>query len=181
MIISISGMPGAGKSTVAKILSRRLGMKRYYMGGMRRELARKRGMNLDELNRLGEKEDWTDREVDDYQAGLGRTEDNFIIEGRTSFFLIPHSFKVFLHVDADVGAKRIFEDVHSNIERNEARYRDVRETSEAIRKRLESDRKRYRKYYDMDVFDTSKFDLVIDTTTMKPEEVAEKIIDAVNK
>jgi cytidylate kinase len=37
MIISLSGAPGSGKSTVAKKLAEELGWERYYMGGLRRE------------------------------------------------------------------------------------------------------------------------------------------------
>ena len=176
MIISISGMPGSGKSTVAKILQKRLGMKRYYMGGMRREMARKKGMNIEQLNEIGEKEAWTDREVDDFQKELGEKEDNFIIEGRTSFFLIPKSLKVFLNVDFMVGAKRIYDDVRKNEgERNERRYKDLADAARAIRKRLDSDIRRYRKYYGRDIYDLSQYDLVIDTTNMTPEQVAERI------
>ncbi len=179
MIISISGMPGSGKSTVAKLLSRRLGVKRYYMGGMRREMARKKGMDIEQLNAVGEKEDWTDREVDVFQKELGRKEDNFIIEGRLSFLFIPRSFKVFLDVDFHVGARRIYEDVKSNTERNEPRYKTVEEAEKAIRKRLESDLRRYRKYYGTDVLDRSHYDLIIDTTKMTPDEVAESIMRGV--
>ncbi len=179
MIISISGMPGSGKSTVAKILSRRLGMKRHYMGGMRREMARKKGMTIEQLNEVGEKEHWTDKEVDDFQRELGEKDDNFIIEGRTSFFLIPNSFKVFLDVDSQVGAKRIYDDVMSNVSnRNESRYKNVGETEAAIKKRIDSDIRRYKKYHDgVDIYDRSHYDIVINTTNMTPEEVAQKIID----
>jgi CMP/dCMP kinase len=182
MIISISGMPGSGKSTVAKILSARLSMKRYYMGGMRREIARKKGMTIEELNELGEKEDWTDREVDSFQKELGEKEDGFIIEGRTSFFLIPRSLKVFLDVDPDTGAKRIYDDVCSNKDkRNEGRYKNVGDAAKAIRKRLESDIRRYKKYYGVDIYDLVQYDVVIDTTRLTPSEVAERIMSAVEK
>jgi cytidylate kinase len=179
MIISISGMPGSGKSTVAKLLSRRLGMKRYYMGGMRREMARKKGMDIEQLNAVGEKDEWTDREVDDFQRELGRKEDNFIIEGRLSFLFIAHSFKVFLDVDFHVGARRIYEDVKSNTERNETRYKTVEEAERAIRNRMESDVRRYRKYYGIDMHDRSHYNLIIDTTKMTPDEVADTIIKGI--
>jgi predicted cytidylate kinase len=182
MIVSISGMPGSGKSTVAKMLSSRLGMKRYYMGGMRREIARKKGMTIEDLNKVGEKEFWTDREVDEFQKELGRKEDNFIIEGRTSYFLIPKSFKVFLNVDFMVGAKRIYKDVMSNKNaRNEGRYKTVADAAKAIQKRLDSDIGRYKKYYGKDIYDLSQYDLVIDTTKLTPEDVAEKIEAAMKK
>ena len=60
MIITLSGMPGSGKSTVAKILSKKLRMSRYYMGGIRREMARKMGLTIDELNKLGERDPSSD-------------------------------------------------------------------------------------------------------------------------
>lgn len=182
MIISISGMPGSGKSTVAKILCARLGMKRYYMGGMRREIARKKGMTIEQLNDLGEKEDWTDRQVDEFQKELGEKEDGFVIEGRTSFFLIPQSLKVFLDVDFPVGAKRIYDDVRSNKDkRNEGRYKNVGDAAKAIRKRLESDVRRYKKYYGLDIYDLEQYDIVIDTTRLTPQEVAERIMSAAEK
>ncbi|MFH0956778.1 MAG: cytidylate kinase family protein [Candidatus Aenigmatarchaeota archaeon] len=182
MIISISGMPGSGKSTVAKMLSARLHMKRYYMGGMRREMARKKGLTIEELNEIGEKEDWTDRGVDEFQKELGRKEDNFIIEGRTSYFLIPKSLKVFLNVDFMVGAKRIYDDVRSNkSKRNEGRYKTVADAARAIRKRLESDIGRYKRYYGLDIYDLSQYDLVIDTTRLTPEQVAKRISSALTK
>ena len=77
MIISISGTPGAGKSTVAPMLADKLGYKRYYMGGLRREAARKRGLTIEEYNKLGETDPSTDLEVDRYQEELGKKENNF--------------------------------------------------------------------------------------------------------
>lgn len=182
MIITISGMPGSGKSTVAKRLSERLKMKRYYMGGMRREMARKRGITLEHLNMLGEREEWTDREVDDYQSELGRKDDNFIIEGRTSFFLIPSSVKIFLDVEFHEGVKRIFSEIKKDAKkRNEGEFRTLGEAEKAIRKRMESDKKRYRKYYNTDVFDKSHYDMVIDTTKLTVGQVVEKIIGMLRK
>lgn len=41
MIISISGAHGSGKSTLAKQLAGKLNWPHYYMGGLRREAAKK--------------------------------------------------------------------------------------------------------------------------------------------
>ena len=177
MIISISGMPGSGKSTVARIVAEKLKMKRYYMGGMRREIAREKGLTLNELNRIGEKEEWTDKEVDDYQKRLGETEDNFVIEGRTSFFLIPKSIKVFLDVKLRTGAERIFNEMKDGSERNEGDFKNPGEVEKSLKERMKSDRKRYKKYYNVDIMKKSNYDLVIDTTKLTPEQVAKKIMD----
>jgi len=177
MIISITGPPGSGKSTVAKILAQRLGYNHYDVGKLRREAARRRGMTLEEYNRLGEADPSTDVEVDQFQEELGRKEDDFIIEGRMAHYFIPHSFKVYLDVTPEEGARRVYEDLKKRAgERNERVFSTVEETLRNLEARERSDQERYRKYYGVDHRDTSRFDLVIDTTHVSPEEVAHRII-----
>ncbi len=177
MIISISGPPGSGKSTVAKLLAKKLGWKRYYMGGLRREAARKRGLTLEEYNKLGEVNPSTDLEVDKFQEELGKREDNFVIEGRTSFYFIPHSLKVYLDVDPMEGARRVFEDLKNNAsERNERVFSSVEETRKNLDDRMRSDVKRYKKYFGFDCYDVNNYDLVIDTTNKSPDEIVDEII-----
>ncbi|NCN22449.1 AAA family ATPase, partial [Candidatus Falkowbacteria bacterium] len=65
MIITFSGAAGSGKSTIAQKLADNLKWPRYYMGGLRREAAKKRGLTLAEYNELGEKDPKTDMEVDE--------------------------------------------------------------------------------------------------------------------
>jgi len=180
MIISISGAHGSGKSTVAEKLALILGWPRYYMGGLRREAAKKRGMTLAEYNKLGENDPLTDQEVDDYQKELGETRDNFIIEGRTSWFFIPHSLKLYLDVEDGEGSRRIFRQLQSKNDRNEDKELMSQEAVEqSLHKRLESDRLRYKKYYNIDVNDKKHFDFYLDTTKMTPEEVLERVLECV--
>ncbi len=180
MIISISGNEGSGKSTAAKALSEKLGMKRYYMGAIRRQKAAERGMTLDEYNKLGETDPTTDTEVEDYIKHLGATEANFIIESRTAWHFIPHSLKVFLQVDPREGARRIVEHLKEDSKgRNETNYQTIEEAVAGLAARKESDRKRYLKYYGIDIFNPANFDLIIDTTSISPEETLERIIQSI--
>lgn len=181
MIITISGTPGSGKSTVAKLLAKRMKMKRYYIGMMRRKMAEERGMTLQEFNKLGESEEWTDKVVDDYQRELGKKEDNFIIEGRTSFHFIPHSVKVLMVVDVKTGAKRIFGEIRRGGRTNEGGSRSLGQVEKGMMERMASDNKRYRKYYNLDVMDKSHYDIVIDTTNLTAEQVADKIINEIKR
>lgn len=178
MIITLSGYPGSGKSSVAGLIAERLGMKRYSMGDLRRQLAQERGMTIDEWNALGETSNETDVPIDERQRTLGKQEDNFIIDGRISWYFIPYSFKVFLDVDADEGARRIFAHAKEGARSSEKTYASADEVRTQAAKRSASDNVRYEKYYGIHWDDKGQFDLVIDTTSTSQEDVAERIIEA---
>lgn len=171
MILSISGTPGSGKTTVGKLLAKELNLKFYSMGSLRGKMAMDRGMDIDELNRLGETEISTDKEIDDYQKELGEKEDNLVIEGRLSWHFIPHSFKIYLICDPQVAADRVFE-AQGRDREDERQYATPEETLLAIQERAASDIRRYQKHYGVDYRDEAMYDLVVDTTERTPEEVA---------
>lgn len=178
MIISLSGGPGSGKSTIAQMLADKFGWPRYYMGGLRRETAKKRGMTLAEYNKLGEIDPQTDQEVDYYQRDLGQSDDNFVIEGRTSWYFIPHSLKIYLDVDQEAGAKRIYSNLQHKNERNEDKGLDSWQDVLASNiNRLKSDGERYKKYYGIDVYDKNNYDFYLDTTNLTPDEVFQAVYE----
>ena len=177
MRITISGYPGAGKTTVGKLLADRLGYKFYSVGDLRGKMAMERGMTIDELNKLGEKEFWTDDMADQWQKKIGQTEDNFVIEGRLSFYFIPDSVKIFLTIDPTVAAERVF----INQRPDEKPVSSAAEMKNLIQQRLEADRKRYQEYYHIDPSAAENFDLVIDTTSKSIDEVVEEIQSRLSK
>jgi predicted cytidylate kinase len=177
MIISISGLPGSGKTTVGKLLAKRLGFRFYSIGDLRGRMAMERDLTIDQLNELGMKEKWTDEEADEYQKRLGEKEDNFVIESRLGFYFIPKSVKIFLEVDQTKAAERIFRAQRPD----EKRKTTIEEVIDSIRKRMKSDETRYQKYYKVDFLDKSHYDIVIDTTGLTPEQVAERIIERIKK
>jgi cytidylate kinase len=177
MIITLSGIPGAGKSTLKNKLAEALNLKKYSVGDMRGKMAEERGLTIDELNTLGVTEAFTDKEVDAFQTTLGEKEDNFVIDGRLSWYFIPKSVKIFLNVDPDVAAKRMFLDKQNGKRPDEPDYGSVEETKEIIKKRLSSDQERFKKWYGVDFFDQSHYDLVLDTTNLTIEEKVKKVLD----
>jgi len=181
MIISISGAPGSGKSTIAKMLATRLTWPRYYMGGLRREAARKKGLSLAEYNKLGETDEATDREVDEYQQELGKNQDNFIIEGRTSWYFIPHSLKIYLDVNPEAGARRIFSNLQQKNDRNEANnlnsWQDVERSAQ---ERITSDNLRYQRYYQIEVYNQKNYDFYLDTTDLDQNQVFQRVCDYID-
>ena len=176
MIITLSGSPGSGKSTVAKKLASRLGYKRYYMGEIWRLKAKEKGLTLAEYQKLGEKDNSTDREVDEYMKQLAEKEDNLVIESRTAFHFLPHSLKIFLDIEENEGAKRILKDLKLNPDRNEGRdLKTLKDVLKVNRARRKCDQLRYQKYYQIDLFNPRNYDLVLDTTNLNPEEELEAV------
>jgi len=179
MIITISGLPGSGKSTVGKMIAKRLGYRYVSMGDFRGKMALQKGLTINELNKLGENEDWTDKLADEYQTKIGQTEDNLVVEGRLSWHFIPKSFKIFVTVNTQEAAKRTLQNKEDRPDEKPAA--SLAEAEKNLLKRLESDKKRYFKYYGIDYTDPQHYNLVIDSTLIPAEAVAEKILDHIQR
>jgi len=176
MIITISGSPGAGKSTVAKLVAKKLKLKYYSIGILLRNLARKRKISLLEISKLAEKSPKIDRKLDDAQIKLGKR-DNFVLDSRLGYHFVPGSIKIFLDVNDEEAGRRIFADKRG-VERENT---SLKKTIENIKKRKKSEILRYKKYYGINPFDKRRYDLVIDTAGLTPEEAAERVIRFVSE
>jgi len=176
MIISISGLPGSGKSTVAKLIAEQLGFERIYMGGILRKIADQKGISILELMKQADTDSSIDEEADKMVTDFGRSKDNFIIESRTAFHFIPESLKLFIKVDLKEGAKRIFHDLMKEERNEEDKANSAENLAKMLEERSEVDRERYKKYYGIDYLDEGNYDLTVDSTSLTPEEVVAKIM-----
>lgn len=181
MIITIAGQPGAGKTTVGQMVADHFGIPFYDMGTVRRKAAAKRGMTIEEYNEYAKTHPETDREVDEFQTNLGKTEKNFVIQGRTSFHFIPDSIKIFLSVNPHKGAQRIWQDIQTKKRTNEtasdATLEDIIAKNTA---RQIGDSARYKAYYGIeDAQNPSNFDVIIDTTLQTPEDTVADILTVI--
>ena len=183
MIITISGTPGSGKSTVAKMLVQKLGLERINIGAIMRQLAQQKEMTLEKLTAYAKNHPEIDREVDhktrDQARVLAQKGKNVLVEGRVQFFFLPESIKIFLKVDFEEAAKRILKDLQNaekRRERNEEVVLSLPKVKEKIIRREEEDAQRYKKLYGLDHRDEKQYDLIINTTSLTPEKAVEKIL-----
>jgi predicted cytidylate kinase len=168
--ITISGLPGTGKTTVAKLLEQRLGVRYVYSGEIFRKLAQEHKMSLEEFGTYCESHREIDEELDRYQLGILK-EGKVILEGRLSGWLayqnhIP-AVKVLLQADILIRASRI-------VKREQG---DVEKRKKEILKREKSEANRYKKYYGIDISDTSIYDVIIDADDKTPEQIMQIIVN----
>jgi cytidylate kinase len=170
MLITISGVPGSGKTTVAKLLAQRLGLPHVYAGDLFRREATRRGLTLEQFNSLCEQDHSIDRQLDADMAERARR-GNVVLEGRLAGFLAAENrldaLKVWLDADDEVRARRVAEREH----------RDWHDVLDANRIRHRSDALRYRMIYGFDLGDTQVYDVVLTTDHRTPEALVEELVE----
>ena len=83
--------------------------------------------------------------------------------------------KIFLKVSDQEAARRIF-----NQKREDEKYNQTLEqTLSGIKSRKTSELKRFKEYYNLDYEDVSNYDLVVDTTKINVDQVAQKVLEFV--
>lgn len=172
--ITISGTPGSGKTTVAQLLEKKLGLKYVYSGMIFRDCAKKYNMNLEEFGKYCEEHSKVDIELDNKQLEILKKGD-VILEGRLAGWLayknnVP-ALKVLIDADLKTRATRIVNREKGSIEKRK----------KEIQKREKSEAKRYKEFYGINLKDKSIYDIVIDSANKTPSEIVELIIKKLKK
>lgn len=171
MIITLGGKCGAGKWTLAKILSQDLHYTVIGIGDIKRELAKEMWITIAERDEIWWKDPSKAHEFDlkfeEYQKSLSLN-DNIVLDGRMAFRCQPRAFKIFLDVSEEEWARRVFA-----AQRDSDARHSLEEVLATNAKRHLWHSETYKKLYGVDIFDLKQYDLVIDTTDLTPEEIAE--------
>lgn len=168
MIIVISGPSGSGKTTIAKRLSQRYNLRFVSAGLLFRSLAEKYGKDLISMNKDAEKSFEVDKIIDSMileEAKKG----NVVIESHIGGWLLKGvaDFLIYLWAPIDIRAKRIA--MRDNLTYEEALLK--------IMEREQSHYVRFLKYYGIDLFDLTPYDIVINTSKLDIEKVFYIIIN----
>jgi predicted cytidylate kinase len=172
VLITLSGLPGSGTSTVARNVSSRLGIEHLDGGTVFRTMASEHGLSLGEFARRAEVDDTIDRALDDRLVARAR-EGGVLLESRLAGWLVTRgdvpALRVWISCDDRERARRVGE-------------RDGHDLDEALATntaREASERLRYQTYYDIDLADLSIYDLVVDSTDASPDQVTAQVLVAV--
>ena len=148
------------------------------IGDMKREIAQKAWMTILERDQMGwnnpDKAREHDIQFDEYQKSLP-LDSNIILDSKLWFYNQPNSFKVFINVADDVWAERVFA-----AQRDSDARTSYEEVLQINAQRHQWHKENYKKLYNVDIFDMSHYDLVIDTTYMTPDEAFALIVDKFN-
>jgi cytidylate kinase len=171
--VALGGPIGVGKSTVARSLAERLRVPLVSAGGVFRELARRRGVTVVDLNRLAENDPSIDRDLDRLQGELAR-QGPCVVESRLSGWMVEADLKVWLDASVEVRAARVAA--------REGQDPDAAREELLVRER--SEWSRYQTLYGIEMTDRAPYDLVIDTSRWDPDvlvDVLERLARTVRR
>lgn len=173
MHITLTGNLGSGKSTISKIFANKYGYEIYSTGKVIREFAAERGLSVLEMNQLMEKDNSFDHLIDDRvrQVSIERKDDLFF-DSRLAWHFAVDTFKVFLSVNIDEAARRVFNDDRGDTEA----YKSQEDAKAQLTERAHTEDKRYKDIYGIEYFKISNYNLILDSTFSKPELLAEVIL-----
>lgn len=176
MIITITGKPCSGKSTVSKLLVEKHGFKRIGVGDICKEEARKRGMNSEEFNHFLMSDPSFDFYIDKQSEVLGKQYEGqkVVFDSRLAWHFVPKSFKVFVDLNEDEMARRLTASDRTGKEK----FDTMEEAKRTLADREATELERYKKIYNIDLSDLSNFDFVIDSMNRTPEQLCDEIWQA---
>lgn len=174
--ICLNGDPGSGKSVVAKAIVQLTNRIYVSTGELQRRLAAAKGLTTLELNLAAEKDPTIDAELDQrFEALIG--DEPAVIDSRMAWLRLPTAFKVRLLCDPTVAGQRVSAD-HA---RHAEEYSTAAAASQALAERRDSEVRRYKDHYGVDMSDPRNYDLVVMTERLSVTEIADRIVQFADK
>jgi cytidylate kinase len=174
-LIAVAGGPGTGTTTLCRLLAARLGAEHVHAGQVFRTIAAENGMDVVAFSKHAEGRPEVDHELDRRMIELARGP-SVVLDARLSAWHAAQAgvpaLRVLLTVPPRVGAERVAA--------REKRL-DVEAVQAENAEREAAEKRRYRELYRFDPSDLSHYDLVIDSSTLGPEAIADRVIERLER
>ncbi len=171
-VISISGLPCCGSTTIGTLLSEKLKLKFFSIGKKYKEHGQGRNETEKAINFLATKEGaekGMHESLDDMQIRLAK-EGNIVIDSKLAVYFLRDlaDLKVWLYAPFDVRVQRVAKREGCDTEK----AKKMLEEKEKLEKEL------FRKVYNIDYLEQKQqADIAIDVSSLTPENIVDKILD----
>ncbi|MBU0533042.1 cytidylate kinase family protein [Candidatus Micrarchaeota archaeon] len=165
MIIAISGLTGSGKNTLGELIAEELNYK--LVCPTFKDLAKKEGVPLMEFQKMAEKDPNIDKKFDELLKEQAKG--NCVVTTWLGPWMVDANLKIKLTASIETRAKRIAE----------RDGMDLKDAIKHVKERDERNRKRYMKLYNIDIYDESIYDMVLDSDRYNPEELLKIVVEKI--
>jgi CMP/dCMP kinase len=169
--IAISGELGSGKSTLAALLSAELDMPVVRSGDALRGIAREMGISTLDANLLAEAESMIDDQIDGALIEIAASHKAAILDSRMAWHFVPTAIKIHLIVEPVIAARRLSTGRTSVVEN----YQSADQAYVDAEARHQSEVRRFREKYDVDISRLENYDLVVDSSDASPQQVFDTV------
>jgi len=172
LVVTIGGPHGTGKSTYAKMIAKQFEIRYVSAGQFFRDLAREKGVSLEELSKQAADSPDIDRVIDERSASEAAKGDA-VIEGQLAAWMAKDLAQVRIYLKAP-DEERIARIANRDHLHYEAARRQTLE-----RERIQ--RERYRRYYGVNIDDLSLYNIIIDTGNRSVESTSAELISKIRE
>jgi cytidylate kinase len=160
LVITLSGLHGTGKTTYAKTLSKIFNLRHISAGILFRQIAAEKGISISELTQISSRNDKIDQLIDD-KTRMEAEKGNVIIDGLLAGWIALNftDIKLYLTSLDNIRFSRIA--TRENITITKARKLTLF--------REEIEKKRFIKYYNINIDNLTIYDLILNTELLSIE------------
>lgn len=167
MIIAISGLTGCGKNTLGELLAKKLGYK--LVCPTFKDLAEREGVSLMEFQERAKEDPDIDKKFDEMLKE--EAQGDCVVTTWLGPWIVDADLRIRLNAPLETRAERIAE-------------RDGMKPEDAlkhVKERDEGNRERYKRIYNIDIYDESVYDVSLDSGKYKPEELLEMVLEIIER